>query len=87
MPGQSDRLAGELRRATLSQLEALEGEMSENCVGVWDRATCQSVTPPLEHVPPARSTAYRRNCPTMRERSDIFVGFIMMGLHVLRAAP
>ncbi len=38
----------------------------------------------LEDVPSARSAAYRRACPTMRGRSDIFVGFIEMGLRILR---
>jgi len=38
----------------------------------------------LEDVPVARSAAYRRACPTMRGRSDIFVGFIEMGLRVLK---
>ncbi len=37
----------------------------------------------LEDVPPARSAAYRRACPTMRGRSDIFVGFIEAGLRLL----
>jgi hypothetical protein len=39
----------------------------------------------LEDVPPARGAAYRRACPTMRGRSDIFVGFIETGLRLLRA--
>lgn len=39
----------------------------------------------LEDVPKARSAAYRRACPTMRGRSDIFVGFIETGLRLLRA--
>ncbi len=38
----------------------------------------------LEGVPAARSAAYRRACPTMRGRSDIFVGFIEMGLRILK---
>jgi hypothetical protein len=38
----------------------------------------------LEGVPSARSAAYRQACPTMRGRSDIFVGFIEMGLRVLK---
>ena len=38
----------------------------------------------LEDVPSARSAAYRRACPTMRGRSDIFVGFIEIGLRILR---
>ncbi len=37
----------------------------------------------LEDVPPTRSAAYRRACPTMRGRSDIFVGFIEAGLRLL----
>ena len=38
----------------------------------------------LEDVPSARSAAYRRACPTMRGRSDIFVGFIETGLRLLK---
>jgi len=38
----------------------------------------------LEDVPVARSAAYRRACPTMRGRSDLFVGFIETGLRLLR---
>ena len=38
----------------------------------------------LEDVPKARSAAYRRACPTMRGRSDIFVGFIETGLRLLK---
>lgn len=38
----------------------------------------------LENVPSFRSVAYRDACPTMRGRSDIFVGFIEMGLRQLR---
>jgi adenine-specific DNA-methyltransferase len=38
----------------------------------------------LEDVPAARGRAYRRACPTMRGRSDIFVGFIEVGLRMLR---
>jgi adenine-specific DNA-methyltransferase len=38
----------------------------------------------LEDVPPARSKAYRRACLTMRGRSDVFVGFIEIGLRMLR---
>ena len=38
----------------------------------------------LEDVPAARGAAYRRACPTMRGRSDIFVGFIETGLRMLK---
>jgi adenine-specific DNA-methyltransferase len=38
----------------------------------------------LEHVPLARSAAYRDVCTTMRGRSDVFVGFIERGLRLLR---
>lgn len=38
----------------------------------------------LEDVPANRSAAYRRACPTMRGRADIFVGFIEHGLRMLR---
>jgi hypothetical protein len=52
-----------------------------------DRADFVLGNPPyirLEDVPPARSAAYRRACPTMRGRSDVFVGFIETGLRLLR---
>jgi adenine-specific DNA-methyltransferase len=38
----------------------------------------------LENLPAGRNAAYRRACTTMRGRSDIFVGFIEMGLRLLR---
>lgn len=38
----------------------------------------------LENVPADMNAAYRRACPTMRGRSDIFIGFIEMGLRLLR---
>jgi hypothetical protein len=38
----------------------------------------------LEDVPKARTDAYRRACPTMRGRSDVYVGFIEKGLGLLR---
>lgn len=38
----------------------------------------------LENLPPDRNAAYRQACPTMRGRSDIFVGFIELGLRILR---
>ena len=37
----------------------------------------------LEDVPPDRSAAYRSACPTMRGRSDLYVGFIEKGLRLL----
>lgn len=39
----------------------------------------------LEDVSSGRSEAYRRACPTMRGRSDIYVGFIERGLRLLQA--
>lgn len=38
----------------------------------------------LEHVAPPVMQAYRRRCPTMRGRSDIYVGFIERGLSMLK---
>lgn len=38
----------------------------------------------LEDMPADRGAAYRRACPTMRGRSDIYVGFIETGLRLLR---
>lgn len=38
----------------------------------------------LENVPAARTAAYRSACPTMRGRSDVYVGFIERGLRLLR---
>lgn len=40
----------------------------------------------LEAVPRPIMDAYRRVCPTMRGRSDIYVGFIERGLSLLRPA-
>lgn len=39
----------------------------------------------LENVPARVMEAYRRRCPTMRGRSDIYVGFIERGLDLLRS--
>lgn len=39
----------------------------------------------LENVPRLVMDAYRRLCPTMRGRSDIYVGFIERGLHLLKS--
>jgi len=39
----------------------------------------------LENLPADRNAAYRQACPTMRGRSDIFVGFIELGLRLLAA--
>ena len=41
----------------------------------------------LEDVPAARGRAYRRACPTMSGRSDIFVGFIETGLKFKSPSP
>lgn len=38
----------------------------------------------LEQIPTDRTAAYRRICPTMRGRADIFIGFIEKGLRLLR---
>lgn len=38
----------------------------------------------LENVPRPVMEAYRQLCPTMRGRSDIYVGFIERGLHMLK---
>ncbi|MGH2716962.1 MAG: Eco57I restriction-modification methylase domain-containing protein, partial [Actinomycetota bacterium] len=38
----------------------------------------------LENVSRATMDAYRRSCPTMRGRADIYVGFIERGLELLR---
>jgi hypothetical protein len=38
----------------------------------------------LEDMPADRGAAYRRACPTMRGRSDIYVGFIETGLRLLK---
>lgn len=38
----------------------------------------------LENVPAVRTAAYRAACPTMRGRSDVYVGFIERGLRLLR---
>jgi adenine-specific DNA-methyltransferase len=40
----------------------------------------------LEQIDPRRVDLYRRECPTMRGRSDLYVGFIECGLRALREA-
>lgn len=39
----------------------------------------------LESVPVSLMAAYRRACPTMRGRSDVYVGFLESGLNILKA--
>lgn len=39
----------------------------------------------LENISPRTTEAYRRICPTMRGRADIYVGFIERGLELLKA--
>lgn len=87
-------VAGALMEAGLGHAEAKS--ISTDCVRCGDflltshgEDTADFVlgNPPyirLEDVPTARSAAYRRACPTMRGRSDIFVGFIEMGLRILK---
>lgn len=38
----------------------------------------------LEDIPPQQSTAYRRACPTMGGRADLFIGFYETGLRALK---
>ena len=38
----------------------------------------------LEDVPRHLTDAYRRACPTMRGRSDIYIGFLEVGMRILR---
>ncbi|WP_395155235.1 class I SAM-dependent DNA methyltransferase, partial [Ilumatobacter sp.] len=87
-------VAGALVEAGLGDAEAKS--ISMDCVACGDFLLTQHGedtadfvlgNPPyirLEGVPTARSAAYRRACPTMRGRSDIFVGFIEMGLRILK---
>jgi len=87
-------VAGALIEAGLDDIEAKE--IASDCVQCSDflltshgedAADFVLGNPPyirLEDVPAARSAAYRRACPTMRGRSDIFVGFIEMGLRILK---
>jgi hypothetical protein len=52
----------------------------------WDSADFVVGNPPyirLESVPKARAAAYRRACPTMGGRADIYIGFYEMGLRAL----
>lgn len=53
----------------------------------WGSADFVVGNPPyirLESVPKARAAAYRRACPTMGGRADIYVGFYEVGLRALR---
>jgi len=87
-------VAGALMEAGLGDAEAKS--ISADCIQCGDflltshgedAADFVLGNPPyirLEDVPTARSAAYRRACPTMRGRSDIFVGFIEMGLRILK---
>jgi adenine-specific DNA-methyltransferase len=54
----------------------------------WESADFVVGNPPyirLEAVPKARAAAYRRACPTMGGRADIYVGFYEVGLRALKS--
>jgi len=72
----AERLAATSVRRSDFLLDALDGLVADFVLG----------NPPyvrLEGVPAARTAAYRRVCPTMRGRSDIYVGFFERGLRLL----
>ncbi len=86
--------------ALLLHEHGLDEDEAESMAGEWvttgdfllnghDSACADYVVgnPPyirLENVPRQTMEAYRRNCPTMRGRADIYVGFIERGLGLLK---
>lgn len=86
--------------ASLLIEHGLEEDDAESMAGEWvttgdfllhrhDTASADYVVgnPPyirLENVPRPTMDAYRRICPTMRGRADIYVGFIERGLDLLK---
>ena len=77
----SDDQATALAQAWVSQGDFL---LHEHDIGSADFVVGNPPYIRLESVPAARSAAYRRECSTMRGRSDIFIGFIETGLRLLR---
>lgn len=76
--GEAEDLAGEWIATGDFLLQPHEPESADYVVG----------NPPyirLENVPRQTMDAYRRTCPTMRGRADIYVGFIERGLDLLKA--
>lgn len=75
---EAERLAGEWITTGDFLLHPHESESADYVVG----------NPPyvrLENVSRQTMAAYRRICPTMRGRADIYVGFIERGLDLLKA--
>lgn len=86
--------------ASLLALSGLADEKAEGLAGEWvttgdfllhphEIASADYVVgnPPyirLENIPRRTMDAYRRTCPTMRGRADIYVGFIERGLELLK---
>lgn len=57
--------------------------LAEHDLGAADHVVGNPPYIRLENVPPQVMEAYRRRCSTMRGRSDIYVGFIELGLELL----
>jgi hypothetical protein len=73
--------ADALSRAWIRQDDFLLGDLPERSADVV------AGNPPyirLESIPRERSAAYRRACPTMGGRADIYVGFYEKALNLLR---
>jgi adenine-specific DNA-methyltransferase len=58
--------------------------LTDHAVGCADFVVGNPPYIRLENVPTALNDAYRKNCPTMRGRSDIYVGFFEIGLELLK---
>lgn len=80
----------------------LDPDRARECANAWVARRDFLLTPPgdasadfvignppyirLEAIPRARSDAYRRACPTMGGRADVYVGFFEKGLRALRTS-
>lgn len=74
LPEADDLAAGWIRQGDF---------LLEEGLGSFDFALGNPPYIRIENVPPARMAAYRAACPTMRGRSDVYVGFIERGLKLL----
>jgi len=74
-------VATDLAHRWISQADFL---LSDHDLGTADIVVGNPPYLRPEHVPTDRTRAYRDACPTMRGRSDVYVGFIELGLRLLR---
>ena len=75
----------EARSFAVSSIKQSDFLLSEHVYGEVDFVLGNPPYVRLEAVPPTRGQAYRRACPTMSGRADIYVGFFEVGLKALKS--